>query len=261
MRNCLHDYPIKRLIHNLKQLKEGDCYSVFLTRFSPRQSFPPVWPHCLLTHKPNWTSSFFFFFNPGHRYSKRDLKRCWVWSVLILWLRTVLPLQIQLSHCIHSCFTTSLISSYTMVPFWFKSICKNLFHPSLSLSHDHWWLQCYCHAPDTSKAFCDLRVNIVIMRHRWKWATTKIYFYNSIIKSINCLKQWWQYATTAFGQHWGDMLPLIHQQQCRRPVIADVLIADIDLENEYLSLCALNILLFLGQQDATERINGSLWLL
>lgn len=49
------------------------------------------------------------------------------------------------------------------------------------------------------------------------------------------------------------MLPLIHQQQCRRPVIADVLIADIDLENEYLSLCALNILLFLGQQDATEK--------
>ena len=29
MRNCLHDYPIKRLIHNLTQLKGGDCYSVF----------------------------------------------------------------------------------------------------------------------------------------------------------------------------------------------------------------------------------------
>lgn len=34
MWNCLHDYPIKRLIHNLNQLKGRDCYSVFLTRFS-----------------------------------------------------------------------------------------------------------------------------------------------------------------------------------------------------------------------------------
>lgn len=34
MWNCLHDYPIKTLIHNLKQLKGGDCYSVSLTRFS-----------------------------------------------------------------------------------------------------------------------------------------------------------------------------------------------------------------------------------
>lgn len=125
MRNCLHDYPIKRLIHNLKQLKGGDCYSVFLTRFSPRQSFPPVWPQCLLTHKPNWISSFVWFFFPGHRHSKR--------------LKEMLSLECfdfviegQFCHC-----KFSFLTAFTAVSPLLSSLATLWSHSGLNPSQEH----------------------------------------------------------------------------------------------------------------------------
>lgn len=109
MWNCLHDYPIKRLIHNLKQLKGGDCYSVFLTRFSQAVD---CWG------LPSLTSLLVWMFTCRTDIKKKKyikhLKICRVWSVDFV---IEVSFSVNSAFSLHSSADSPLLSCQALKPY------------------------------------------------------------------------------------------------------------------------------------------------